>query len=272
MGTSKSFTTPSGGAWTSVKSDISDYVADRRNITAPQIIAGTIRALKGLGVPASGRATGSAAERSAGRSGGGGGGGAGGGGGGGSRAVGRATSGLAGFGTAFQGGGLDAALQFLGLSELEGHPASEVIARIADHLAEGNDPTQYELLNDALRSALIEAAALQEAGAYVDLEAALQAYLDANGVEGLIQLFLSQYVFDRVWMAIENHAELKSQGESTVQALSIAVGNTCRSDVEALIAEQKEAGQFENVDWFGKAGADLGNALVAELESRLRNA
>jgi hypothetical protein len=269
MGTSKSFTTPSGGAWTSVKSDISDYVADRRNITAPQIIAGTIRALKGLGVPASGRATGSAAERSAGRSGGGG---AGGGGGGGSRAVGRATSGLAGFGTAFQGGGLDAALQFLGLSELEGHPASEVIARIADHLAEGNDPTQYELLNDALRSALIEAAALQEAGAYVDLEAALQAYLDANGVEGLIQLFLSQYVFDRVWMAIENHAELKSQGESTVQALSIAVGNTCRSDVEALIAEQKEAGQFENVDWFGKAGADLGNALVAELESRLRNA
>lgn len=269
MGTSKSFTTPSGGAWTSVKSDVSDYVADRGNVTAPQIIAGTIRALKGLGIPASGRATGSAAERSTGRSGGGGGGA---GGGGGSRAVGRATSGLAGFGAAFQGGGLNAALQFLGLKELEGHPASEVIARIADQLAEGNDPTQYELLNDALRSALIEAAALQEAGAYADLEAALQAYLDANGVEGLIQLFLSQYVFDRVWMAVENHAELKSQNESTVQALSIAVGNACRSDVEALIAEQKEAGQFENVDWFGKAGADLGNALVAELESRLRNA
>lgn len=268
MGTSKSFTTPSGGAWTSVKSDISDYVADRGTVTAPQIIAGTIRALRGLGVPASGRASGSGAERSAGRSGGGGGAG----GGGGSRAVGRATSGLAGFGTAFQGGGLNAALQFLGLRELEGHPASEVIARIADHLAEGNDPTQYELLNDALRSALIEAAALQEAGAYADLEAALQAFLDANGVEGLIQLFLSQYVFDRVWMAIENHAELKSQSESTVQALSIAVGNACRSDVEALIGEQKEAGQFENVDWFGKAGADLGNALVAELESRLRNA
>ena len=44
------------------------------------------------------------------------------------------------------------------------------------------------------QDALIEAAALQGNGEFKDLEEALQSFLDKNGVEGLIELFLTNYV------------------------------------------------------------------------------
>jgi hypothetical protein len=176
---------------------------------------------------------------------------------------------LGGFGGAFQSGGLDGALGALGLGDLKGRPASEVIARIAEHLAEGDDPLQRDILSDALKDTLIEVAALEEGGEYKDLEAALQAFFDKNGVEGLVQSFLTNYVFDRVWNAVENHAEFKAEGAGA-EALGIAVGQACRSHVESLIQEVKAAGRFDKTDWFGPGGLKLGNELVAELEERLR--
>jgi len=117
---------------------------------------------------------------------------------------------------------------------------------------------------------LIEVAALEEGGAYIDLEAALHAFFDQNGVEGLVQSFLTNYVFDRVWNAVENHAEYKAQGNGA-EALGVAVGQACRSHVESLIKETKAAGRFDKIDWFGQSGIKLGNELVAELEGRLRS-
>jgi hypothetical protein len=178
---------------------------------------------------------------------------------------------LAGFGAALQAGGLDGALKALGLNELQGRPATEVISRIADHLAEGTDPTQYDLLSDALKDALMEAAQLEGSGQYADLESALQGFLDRQGIEGLVQAYLSHYVYDRVWLAVENHVEMKAQGGTTAQAMSIAVGNACRSHVESLIQESKADGPFSGVDWFGQAGMRLGNELVSELEGRLKS-
>jgi hypothetical protein len=259
MGTSKSLPTPGGGAWTPLKSDITDYLEGDKKITPGQIVGGTVRALGSLSVPSPGRSRGPSGTASSGGSGGRG-----------HTSVAKAVSGLAGFGSAFQTGGLSGALQSLGLDELRGRSAVEVVARIADHLADGTDPTQYELLSDALKAALIEAAALQTDEAYLDLEAALQAYFDTNGVEGLVQLFLSQYVYDRVWMAIENHVEMKAQSATNAHAMSIAVSNACRSHVESLIQEIKAAGRFDAIDWFGKSGIGLANDLVTELENRLR--
>jgi hypothetical protein len=273
MGTSKQFPTPSGGPWTPLKNDITDYLNGDKNITPGQIVSGTINALGGLGVPSPGRATpGSGGSSGGGRGGGGGGGGGsrGGGGSSGRRSVGKAASGLGGFGAAVQDGGLEAGLKALGLDELSGRPAVEVIDKIADHLAEGADPTQYDLLNDALKTTLLEAAALGEQTGFEDLDSALQGFLEKNGVEGLVKSYLSNYVYGRVWVAVENHVEIKDGGRNVAQAMSIAVGNACRSHVESLIQETKDAGRFNNIDWFGREGTRLGNELVGELEGRLR--
>jgi hypothetical protein len=253
MGTSKGKSTPSGGQWTPVKRKITQNLTGNSKATPGRIVGGTIRALGGLGLPSSSST-----------------GGGGGGGGGGGRSIGGVTSRLGGFGGAFQHGGLDEALGSLGLGDLKGKPASEVIAKIAEHLAESSDPLQREILCDALKDTLIEVAALEEGEAYIDLEAALQAFFDQNGVEGLVQSFLTNYVFDRVWNAVENHAEYKAQGNGA-EALGVAVEQACRSHVESLIKETKAAARFDKIDWFGQSGIKLGNELVAELEGRLRS-
>lgn len=270
MGTSKNFPTPSGGEWTPLKNDITDRLNGNQAITADRIVGGTIRALGGLARPSGG------GQASLGSGGGGGGGsgsaggsGGGGGGGGGRRSVGRVVSGLGGFGRTVQSEGLDQALDSLGLDELRGRPAAEVIARIAEHLCEGEDSLQHEILVDALKDALLEAAALQEDGNYEDLESALQAFLDANGIEGLIQAFLSHYVFDQVWQAVQTHCESKGTAAAS-DALGVAVGQSCRSHVDGLIGEMKQAGRFNTIDWFGRGGVALADQLVSDLETRLR--
>lgn len=272
MGTSKQFPTPSGGPWTALKNDISDYLDDDKEVTPDNIVGGTIRALGGLNVPSPGRAS-SASDRptsGGGRAGGGGGGGGGSGGSAGRSSVGRAASRLGGFGAAVREGGLEAGLHALGLDELRGRPPAEVVDRIADHIAEGADPTQYDLLTDALKTAIQEAAALGERNGFKDLDSALQGFLERHGVEGLIQSYLANYVYGRVWTAVENHVEMKTEGGANAQAMSIAVGNACRSHVESLIQETKDAGRFGSIDWFGRDGTKLGNELVSELEARLK--
>jgi hypothetical protein len=270
MGTSKNFPTPSGGEWTPLKNDITDKFNGSKNISADRIIGGTIRALGGIGAPAgTSRQSSVGGGRSGGGSGGAGQGSARGGGRGGRRSVSRVVSGLGSFGRSVQEGGLGQALDRLGLDDLRGRPAAEVIARIAEHLCEGEDSLQHEILVDALKDALLEAAALQEDGNYEDLESALQAFFEANGVEGLIQAFLSSYVFDRVWQAVQTHCETKGSAAAS-NALGVAVGQACRSHVDDLIGETKRAGTFQTIGWFGRGGVELADQLVFDLETRLR--
>ncbi len=260
MGTSKSFPTPSGGAWSPLKNDISDMLGGNRNIQPDRIIGGTIRAA-GL-APAS---LGGGERR--GRSGG-----AGGGGGGqrsGRASVGRAAAGLAGFGAAVQAGGLDAGLHVLGLEELHGKPAAEIIARISDHLAEGVEDLQGELLRTALREAMFEAAALGGDPGLRDMGTALQNYLDQTGPEGLAELFLSHFVFDRIWLVVESHVDQKADGNSSASAMAMAVQNACRSHVRSHMDDARNTEMFNKLNWFGPDGIRIGQQIVATLESRL---
>lgn len=266
MGTSKQFPTPGGGPWTPLKRNISDYLDGNQTVTPAKIVGGTVKALGGLNVPSPGRAVAGAGKHEGGSRGAGGGGG----GGGGRSAVGRATSQLGGFGAAVRDGGLDAGLEVLGLNELKDKPPAEVIDKIADHIAEGADPTQYDLLADALKTTILEVAALGNANGYKDLDSSLQNFLQSKGVEGLVQSYLANYVYGRVWMAVENHVEMKTGGGASAQAMSTAVGNACRSHVESLIQDAKQSGRFDSTDWFGRDGTRLGNELVFELEGRLK--
>lgn len=120
--------TPTGGDWSDLKRLITDALQNGRYAAADGIVGGTLRAASGFG------------QTSTAAGGGGGGGGDGGGGVrtvGGRASVGRAVSGLGAFGTALRDRGLDAALDGLGLADLHGRPAAEVIARIAEHLTDG---------------------------------------------------------------------------------------------------------------------------------------
>lgn len=269
MGTSKSFGTPKGGSWTPLKNDLTDHLRGNSAIT-PEHLVGRAVSAAGLGLSGLRRAGGG----NTGVGGGGSGGGGRGGGGGGARAaraVGGAVAGLAGFGSSVRAEGLDAALNRLGLPELRGRPAAEVLAALADKLANEAEGPQKELINASLLEVLFEAAELEGAEGYDDLSASLQSFLEREGIDGLVESFLTKCVYDGIWFAIEEHVGMKSETNSDVKTLAGAMEAVCRAQVRAVMQQSRDAGTFEGTDWFGTEGQTAAHGIVSELERRLRD-
>jgi hypothetical protein len=183
-------------------------------------------------------------------------------------ALGGAVRGLGGFGSQVSSTGLDAALGSLGLEDLRGRPAAEVVAQIAEHLSRSATGRQAEVLEAALRDTIFDIAAVESDGSYEDLEGALQAFVEREGVEGFVESFLSQYVFTAVWSYFENHAKNKADG-AVDPALASAVESACRSLVSQELKAIRAGQQFDRIDWFGTDGQRFADRIVDQLQSNL---
>ena len=179
-----------------------------------------------------------------------------------------AVQGLGGFGTQVLSTGLDTALGSLGLKDLRGRPAAEVVAQVAERLSRDATGRQAEVLETALRDTIFDIAAVEDTGSYEDLEGALQSFMDREGIEGFIEAFLSQYVFTAVWSYFENHAKSKTDG-TTDEALASAVESACRSLVSHELKAIRDTQRFEAIDWFGTAGRNFADRIVSQLQSNL---
>src|SRR6266699_1353573 len=158
MGTSKSLKTPGGKRWRGPKRQLTDHLDGGSPFDAQRFVLGALGALGGLGMKA--RTTWGEGISSASASGrvrthatrdGRGGGGVRGGFGRGTAALSGALQGLGGFGTQVVSGGLDTALGSLGLEDLRGRPAADVVARVAEDLSQDATGRQDEVLEAALR-------------------------------------------------------------------------------------------------------------------------
>lgn len=253
MGTSKSLALGSGGAWTGLKGDITGHFTGSRSPSFGSIVGNAVRAAGGIGV--GGRRGGAA-------------GGAAGGGAGGS--IGPVVGGLGGFAEAVRDRGLADALEVLGLGELEGKSAVEVVATVADHLAAAVDGIDGELMREALREAIIEAAALGDSDGYADLEGGMQSFLQDEGVDGLVEVFLCKFVFDAVWANFEDHAQAKATDRNALEAFANAIDGVCASEVRGTLDGVRDRGEFNTMDWFGQDGQRVGREIFATIEARLR--
>ncbi|MCG2812998.1 MAG: hypothetical protein L6428_16330 [Candidatus Aminicenantes bacterium] len=263
MGTSKSMPTPKGGKWTRVKREISSYVSGSGNISPQQIIGSTIIASGGLSLRStkenlgrSGGGVGKTGGRRAQNAGG--------------SPLGRAASGLAGFGTTLGARDLSQALNLIGIDDMRGKPAGEVISKIADHLSKGLHGLEQDLMRNAIIQAILNAAEIAGDPTYENLEASLQAFLSRDGVEGLIELFLTQYIFYRIWHIIEDHVNKRTDNQGDISNMEVAVEQACRSNVHDEVEYQKKVGSFDNLDWFGVDGLQVAETIVSDLEDRLR--
>lgn len=262
MGTSASFPTPTGGDWTPAKQAVTTALNQGAAASPAPLVAATMRAVGGLHGLAGGSVgrSGSGASR---------GGGGGSGGGATRRTASRAVAGVGGFGAAVRDEGLAKALSNVGLAELHGKSAAEVISRVAEHIAEGTEGLLYETVYGAFVQALYDAAALTDNSSFENLEAALQTFLKERGPEGLAELFLTHYVFGRVWTAIENHAASRANSNGEHEALLRSVHGWSRDQVRDLFEEYRSAGRFENANWFGNDGLKLADAICDAFVSRL---
>jgi hypothetical protein len=266
VGTSKSASTPTGGAWTPLKSEVSRNLSGGTNPEPKKLVAGVISAFGGLtpspyasrgGSSGSGGGSGggaSATSSTASRS---------------SSRVGSAVANLSGFGQAVSGGGLAAGLASLGLSSLEGKTCAEVIGRVAEHIASTSTGQERELIQNSLNECILDAAALQGDVSYEQLDESITGFLAENGVTGLVELFLSNMAYNIVWYGIENHIDLKAHSADTVTSIQSSIRETCTQSIAAVM-KSAAVNNFSNTkDWFGKDGVEAATQIASLVERNL---
>lgn len=251
MGTSASFTTPAGGEWTAVKRRITSHLGGGK-ATPSSIVGGTASASGGFSFGGGGSGGGTGYRSGAG----------------GGRIAG-VVSGVGRFGAAVRDAGLDTALEQLGLEELRGRSAHDVVGAISEHLAADAEGLDREYLQAALNNALLDAASLGDELGYDDFAEGLGEFFQTEGPEGLVQLFLEHYVFDSLWGRIEQHVIDRSADASSFESLMAAIKGVCVAEVRDRMTAARDDGSFAAVDWFGRSGRDFGLAVVTELEQRL---
>ena len=232
--------TPTGGGWSGTKSLITGRLTGSRDVTPSRIASSVVGAGGGVGV------------------------------GGTPGKIGSVVGGIGGFGAAVAEFGLREGLAILGLQDLEGLSGVEVAAAIADHLAESLDGVNADLMREALREAVLEAAELGEVDGLEDLESGLESFLQSEGVMGLVALVLEKFVFNAIWACIEDHAQLRAPTQEDFEALFIAVQGVCESEVQNTIRGLEETGELGSVDWFGPEGERLGRQIFERVEQSLR--
>lgn len=184
MGTSKGYSMPTGGDWTPLKTDATNFVKNQGqgSVSAGRLLSDYLKAnggarsiarggtSQGAGPSAGGKGRGGGAARKAGRA-------------------------LGGFLSSVNTVGLDEALRDAGLANLIGKPAKEIVSRLLDTLAEPGSTLDDHAARLAL--AKLNDDLLKGAETYEDVERALSRALDKQGLSQILASFFGHYLNER---------------------------------------------------------------------------
>ena len=261
MGTSRGYKMPTGGNWTPLKNDATDFVqgTGTKEIAPGDLVTDFIRAaggLKGL-MRGNGGSAPSVVEgpvtQAAGTRGGGGGGG---GGGGTSAAVGTARN-LGGFLSRVGEVGLERTLQERGLGEVVGKSASDVADVMLDEFAGPASTLDNALARESLAEVRDEI--LTDAETFEDVEVRLNTAMDELGIFGILASFFGHYVFK---MFCRNFYEVwvKKVGDSKASNGLAQIKEYITSAIRTKLTGREVA----TVDWKTTAGTQVAEDVLKE--------
>jgi hypothetical protein len=260
MGTSRGYKMPTGGSWTPLKNDATDFVqgSGSAEITASSLITDFIRATGGLAgllrghggaIPLSGGTKGAGSKKT-------GGGGAGGAGTGTSAAVGTARN-LGGFLSSVADVGLEKTLRERGLESAVGKSASDVTDTLLDEFAGPASTLDNALARESL--AEIRDEILNEAETFEDVEKQLNAAIDELGIFGILASFFGHYIFK---MFCRNFYEewVKKVGETKATSSLKEIEEYVRSSVRAKLTGRS----VTTADWKKDEGKQVTETVLTE--------
>ena len=146
----------------------------------------------------------------------------------------------------------------------------EVIAKVSERLAEGLDGIDGEILKAALSETILEVVQLEEELGYGDLEEAFQAFLNDQGLSGLVEVFLTQFVSDLVAAAIFEHVDQRTESANETEALLAGIESVCRNKAHVVVERYRVDGRLNRADWFGGGGRRVGRELADSILVELR--
>lgn len=255
MGTSKGYRMPTGGDWTPLKKDATQFANEGgQGPVSPQTLlrdylaaSGGARGLargvggggaRGVGAGAQGGGTSSGGGRT-GRA---------------AREVGRS---VGGFLSSVASVGLEGALREAGLSDLVGRPAEEVSAGMLNALAEPGST----LDDHAARLALVKLndELLRDALTYEDTERALSEALDGRGLAGILASFFGHYLYERFCRDFYENW-VKKVGSSKATRLMKSIKDCIESSLKAKLVGR----DVTRLNWKGREGLRLTEQVMRE--------
>jgi hypothetical protein len=261
MGTSRGYKMPTGGNWTPLKNEATDFVqgTGTKDITPANLLSDFIRAIggvKGLVRGHGGSAPSAGGGQAAGGASKGSGGGGGGSGGRTSAAVGTAQN-LGGFLSRVGEVGLKESLRERGLDDAVGKSASDVSDALLDEFAGPASTLDNALARESL--AEIRDEILTDAKTFEDVEKKLDTAIDELGIFGILASFFGHYIFK---MFCRNFYEewVKKVGDAKAASSLAQIKEYIVSSVRNKLTGREVA----TVDWKKDEGKQVTEGVLKE--------
>jgi hypothetical protein len=248
---------PTGGEWTPLKHDATNFVKDegRSSVSPERLLHNYLKANGGARTIArSGSSGDGSGMGSGGARGGGGSGGGGGRGGGAARSVGRN---LGGFLASVGRVGLDEALREVSLTHLIGRPADEVTVGLLDALAAPGSTLDEHAARLAL--ARLHDELFQGTQTYEDVERVLSQALDQQGLTRILARFFGHYLYERF---CRDFYETWVKKVGSVQAARSL--RSIKDCIESSVKAKLTGRDVTRVNWRGKEGLRLTEQVMQE--------
>ena len=145
-----------------------------------------------------------------------------------------------------------------------GRPTAAVIARIAEHLSRKISGLKADILRKAIQETLFHAAGIGYGPQPLNVKVGLEKFLRKRGSKKLLELFLSSYVFNTVWIRMQDAVRMKLGSRFLTNSI-IAIERFCVSVVKSVLSEWDAAGKLDELPTKRR----LGSTLIKTIQARL---
>ena len=143
--------------------------------------------------------------------------------------------------------------------------ALSVVEQVAANLSRTILGLQGDVLRKSLQEALLDAAGPGYEPDGPDLEAGLSVFLQKKGTKGFLELFLSRYVFNTVWIRIQDAVQMQIQDQRLFTTTMHELDSLCRSLVKTVLDEWERDGKLDQLH----SDRQIAESLIRRLEDSL---
>jgi hypothetical protein len=143
--------------------------------------------------------------------------------------------------------------------------ATDIVGSIGKERSQRVRGFKGAIFRKSLEETLFEAAGLNDALNAFGLVEGLRRFRDRGGLKGFIKLFLSLYVFNAVWIEIQDLVRLRVDDARSFEASMKAVERVCLELVRSEFQRWENKGELNQRE----NSAEFGDAIMLDLADRL---
>jgi hypothetical protein len=142
--------------------------------------------------------------------------------------------------------------------------AVDVISDVAAHLTHKISGFRGDVLRKAIQESLIHASGVGYGPEPLDVKEGLERFLRKRGPKKLLELTLSSYVFNFIWIRLQDTVRSKRGSEALADSM-LAIERFCVSVVKSVFGEWDQEGKLDELP----PKKHLGATLIRTIQERL---